>query len=166
MKSKMKRTLAVFLTMLMLLTSNSSVLSVMADAAGSGTETSASSSAAEDTTDNGAATPTVSPSDGPVTDPVKMCIRDRLQLQFIRICVVHHTVFVFHTVAFFFYIRKNPFRNLRIHTFQIFKIHSLNPLVIKRKGHRISHIIRQFFVHRTHSRTDIICVLYVHSPKM
>ena len=70
MKSKMKRTLAVFLTMLMLLTSNSSVLSVMADAAGSGTETSASSSAAEDTTDNGAATPTVSPSDGPVTDPV------------------------------------------------------------------------------------------------
>lgn len=70
MKSKMKRTLAVFLTMLMLLTSNSSVLSVMADAAGSGTEISASSSAAEDTTDNGAATPTVSPSDGPVTDPV------------------------------------------------------------------------------------------------
>lgn len=48
MKSKMKRTLAVFLTMLMLLTSNSSVLSVMADAAGSGTEISASSSAAED----------------------------------------------------------------------------------------------------------------------
>ena len=54
----------------------------------------------------------------------------QLQLQFIGILVIYHTVLIFHAVALFLYIRKKPFRNIRIHTSQILDIPSLGSLVI------------------------------------
>ncbi len=72
------------------------------------------------------------------------------KLQFIRIFIIHHTAVILHPVTFIFHIWQEFFRHVRIKTLHILKISALNFLIIIGKGHRVHHVIRQFWIHNSH----------------
>ena len=54
----------------------------------------------------------------------------QMQLQTVRIFIIHHAVVIFHSITFFLYIREQPFCHIRIKTLHVLIISALFALII------------------------------------